>query len=341
MQTYAQSKHLALLLFPAMWLAACSQGAGGSPQFLGNSALNPSNGKISQTSSANNFEAAPAVQKLIYHVGPVDLIAGQTIETMLEKPAKLNFQVAEALWMTGFEPKIIDADGKPLSGELLHKAILFNKHESNPACPSSNSGNPFAVATSTLTRLEIPEGLGYPLVPEDPLEAKVVFHNPTKQDYMGVYFSFEIWAIPMDKAKGFRDVKAVLLDADPSCEYKPIAIEPGAFVEKSQTYTIPSGQGGNLMVANGLLSNYGVSVSLTHQEKGNASLIPFWRAEAVFDETHRVINLTSNPFIDTEGKKINQGDKLTLGVAFDNFSNEWRNEATGSAMVYISPVSAE
>ena len=253
---------------------------------------------------------------------------------MLEKPKTLTFQVNEPVWVIGFEPKIIDSDGNALPGKLLHKAIVFNKHEPNPMCASGNGGNPFAVATSTLTKVELPEGFGYPLVPEDPLEAKVVFQNPTSQDYLGVSFSFELTTIPMEKAKGYGDLKAILLDTDP-CDHKPLSIEPGAFVEKSNTFSVL--EGGHLMVANGLLSDYGVAVSLTHQEGNKPSLIPFWRAEAKLDESHQIIELTPNPFIDPSGKKIKQGDKLTLGVSFDNFSDDWHNAATGAAMVYVAP----
>lgn len=318
-----------------MLLVSCTQGAGGAPKFLGGSLTNPSGGVASSSNATlDGFGGQASVQKLIYHVGPVDLLAGQTVDAMLDKPATLSFQVNEPMWVIGFEPNIIDADGKSLSGKLLHKAIVFNKHEANPICASGNGGNPFAVATSTLTKIELPEGFGYPLLPEDPLEAKVMFHNPTDQDYLGVSFSFELTTIPMEKAKGFGDLKAILLDTDP-CDHKPISIEPGAFVEKSQTFTVP--QAGNLMVANGLLSDYGVAVSLTHQEGTKPTLVPFWRAEAKLDETHHIIELTPNPFIDPAGKQIKQGDKLTLGVAFDNFSDEWRNEATGAAMVYLAP----
>lgn len=319
----------------ALALAACSQ-KGGSPEFL-DSAAAPSSSNLpdGSTNNAEGFQPKAVVQKLVYHVGPANLLAGQGADEMAEKPIKLNFQVSEPVWIIAFEPKILDANGRELPGRLLHKAILSNKHDENPVCSGGGSGNPFAVATSTLTKVELPEGFGYPLIPEDPLEAKVTFQNGTGQDYTDVTFAFELTAIPMDKTAGFNDVKTILLDTDP-CEYKPIALEPGKFLEKSQTFTIA--KGGSLMVANGVLSDYGVSVALTHQNEGKATLVPFWRAEAEFDESHQIINLSPNPFIDMAGKKIANGDKLTLGVTFDNYSDEWKNAATGAAMIYLAPV---
>lgn len=313
----------------------CNEAGTGSPTFLSNTSPTSADGSVnSGLNGFGNFKSQPSVQKLIYHVGPADLNAKQPAAQMLENPQTLKFQVSEPMWITGFKPKVVDSEGNALSGKLLYKAIVFNKQESNPLCSSGNTGNPFAAATSTLTAVELPEGFGYPLMPNESLEARVVFQNPTDQELTGVLFSFELEAIPMDKAKGYHDIKAVLLDTDP-CEHKPLALEPGAFVEKSQTFSMPVA--GQLMVANGILSDYGVSVALTHQSGSNISVVPFWRASATLDEAHSIINLEDNPFFDPVGKSIQSGDKLTLGVAFDNFSEEWQNEATGSAMVYIAP----
>lgn len=320
------------ITLPLFFLFACTEGGG--PAFVANQPF-PSAGQngFGNNSAFSNL-ANPQVEKLIYHVGPVDLMQQESASVMMENPKALNFQVSEPVWVTGFQPKVVDSNGKELPGQLLYKAIIFNKGESNPVCVSANNGNPFAVATSALTKVKMPEGFGYPLLPDDSLEAKVVFQNQTDQDYLGVIFSFELETIPMDQAKGFSDVKAMLLDTDP-CEHKPLSIEPGAFVEKSKTFTLP--ETGHLMVANGVLSNYGVAVSLSHSQKSEISILPFWRAEAELDENHRLVDLTPNPFLDPEGKEINQGDKMTLGVTFDNFSESWNNEATGGAMIYLAP----
>lgn len=315
------------------FLTACTQGGG--PAFIDHQGFAPTGtNSLGDNSGIFSDLANPPLQKLIYHVGPVDLLAGESASQMIEKPKTLNFQLSEAAWVVGFQPKVVDANGTPLPGQLLYKAIVFNKHESNPICVSGNGGNPFAVTTSALTKVKLPEGFGYPLLPDDPLEAKVVFQNQTDQDYLGVIFEFELETIPMDQAKGFADVKAMLLDTDP-CEHKPLSIEPGAFVEKNKTFTLP--ESGHLMVANGVLSNYGVAISLAHSQNGEISVIPFWRAEAELDENHRLVDLTPNPFLDPQGKQINEGDKMTLGVTFDNFSESWNNEATGAAMIYLAP----
>lgn len=325
-------KKACLTITAILLLSGCSQ-PGGAPGL--SEGGGPANGgPLSADNNLFNSLKNPQAQKLIYHVGPVDLLGGDSGELTLEDATTLNFQVAEPVWVTGFRPKVIDADGQALPGQLLHKAILFNKNEPNPVCATGNGGNPFAAATSALTPVELPEGFGYPLMPNDPLEAKVVFQNKSEQDYLGVMFEFELETIPMEQVQAYSDVRAMLLDPDP-CEHKPLTLEPGEFIETNKTFTLP--EGGSLMLANGVLSNYGVAVSLTHSEGSDISVVPFWRAEAQLDANHQIIDLTPNPFLDPEGKKISGGDKMTLGVTFDNFSNSWNSEATGGAMIYLAP----
>lgn len=324
-----------LLLF---LLAGCTGGIGctkteGVPQFLG-SAEGPSSAP--SESQFDSLKNPQSIQTLIYHVGPTDLPATDATGSGTITQAKsLSFQVGEPVWVIGFKPKVIDANGNKLPGFLLNKAVIVNKNETNPLCNSVGSGNPFAMATSSLTNIEFPDGFGYPLLPDQQLEAKVTFQNQPDQDFSGVTFSFELITVPMEKAKNIRDIQALLLDQDESCELKPMKIEPGAFVEKSKTFTIPLN--GELLVANGLLTDYGVAVSLTHHEGINISAVPFWRAEAKMDETHHIVELNDNPFFDPSGKEIRQGDKITLGVSFDNFSDIWHDQASGSAILYISP----
>ncbi len=320
------------LAFLAIMIASCTQGAGQGPTFV-DSGISPVGSGLN-----GDVPTVPVitseVQKLVYHVGPIDLPAHQQAEIMAKTPAKLDFQVTEPVWMTGFTPQIVNDRGDILSGNLLHKAILINKHEANPLCTTGEAGNPFAVASSTLTKVHLPDGFGYPLIPEDPLQARVVLNNHSDEDLFGVYFSFELETVPMSKTPTMNDVRPLLLDIDP-CTYQALSIEPGKFLEQSKTFKMPSA--GRLLVASGVLSDYGVWVSLSQSNGNTPSLTPFWMAQAELDDLHRLINLSPNPFVDESGKELRAGDSLVLGTAFDNFSDKWRNDATAAAMIYLAP----
>ena len=308
-------------------LFACTPGQKGAPNFDTTTVVQP---PASESAGEEGGPANPSQQKLVYHVGPIDLPAGTSLEETLAHPTTLPFQVSESVWITGFRPSLVDGKGAQLSGDLVQKAVVVNQQEANPFCSGDNKGNPFAVATTTLTPVQFPSGYGYPVLATDPLEARVTLKNPTDTDYFGIYFTFEFDAIPMEKAGNLNDIQAMMLDINP-CDEEQLAIEPGKFSEKNKTFTLP--QGGGLIVANGLLSDYGVSVSLTQEKQ----IMPFWKATASLDDDHRIIDLEPNPFVDPAGVQFKKDSKLTIGVAFDNISDQWHQNASGGALVYFAP----
>ena len=230
--------------------------------------------------------------------------------------------------MTGFVPRVVDANGGELPAELLHHAIVANLHEENPLC--AGAPNPFAVASGMLTEVEFPRGYGYPVLPTDPIEARVVLANPTDRDYADVSFEITLVAKPMSDFASVRDVKPMLVELEP-CTHAPMQVEPGSLARRSATYQVPVA--GALVVAHGVLHDYGAAIQLT----AGKEIMPFWRAEGVQDDRHRLTALTDNPFVDPEGQSFKAGDPLTLGVAYDNTSGEWLTGAGAAAMLYLAP----
>lgn len=265
--------------------------------------------------------------KLTYQMGPFDLPAGTSSEAMQDRPSTIRFRVDESMWVTSFEPRVEDAQGNPLPGALLHFAVVANMRESNPLCSSKQTGNPFAAATAALKRIELPNGHGYPLLPEDPVEASVVLRNPTNQDYHGVYFTFSLAGDSMQSGRPMVDVAPLLLDVDP-CDHTPMAVEPKAFVKKSQRFAVP--EPGHLIQAYGLLQDFGVEIELREESEQK----PFWKAAATIDANHQIVSLPA--FDDPAGVQLQSGDAIVLDVSYENFQEGWYNEATAAAMVYIA-----
>lgn len=268
------------------------------------------------------------VERIIYHVGPVDLPAGQTAEAMLDKPLAMRFQTDKAIWVTGFVPRVVDAGGKELPAGLLHQALVFNMHEENPLC--AGAPNPFAMATSLMTEVELPQGYGYPVLPADPIEARATLKNLTDESYSGVYFEIALITRPMSDLANMKDVRPIYLELDP-CSHSPMEVEPRAFVQKSATYQVPDN--GEIVVAHGALQDFGAQVWLITGK----DVMPFWKAEGLQDEAHHLTALTDNPFIDAEGVAFKAGDHITVGVSYDNASDAWLKGATAGAMVYLAP----
>lgn len=316
---------IGILLF---WITApaCTPGGGGStPLFLDSTA------RPTDTPPAVNEQLAAqaGLQKIIYHIGPVDLKAGTEPTQMLERPLVMRFQMDQPMWIIGFEPKVVDAHGNELSSSLLHHALLFNMHEENPICSSGATGNPFAAATSLLTKITFPEGYGYPILSTDPIESQVVLQNPTDRDIFDVYYEVTVLAKPMNEFVLLKDVAPVLIDFDP-CTHATLEVPPGEFSKRQASYTLT--ETGSLIMAHGLLQNYGASVELN---KGKEAL-PFWRAESRLDDQHQIQDLLNNPFEDPAGIPFLKGEAITVGVTYDNASSQWINEAFSGAMIYLA-----
>lgn len=281
--------------------------------------------------SVNEKLADEAWQKrFVFHIGPVDLPAGAEAEEMVEEPLSMSFQTDEPVWVTAFEPRVVDASGAELPAELLHQAIVLNAHEENPFCSDGGSGNPIFVATSMLTDIQLPQGFGYPVLPTDPLEARVVLKNGTEQSYSQVYFEMTLVARPMNEFANLADVKPMLIEMD-ACDHAPLTIEPGEFEEQRATYRMT--ESSRLVIAFGVLQDYGSVVELT----AGTELEPFWSANAELDEDHKIVQLSNSPFVDSGGVSFSKGDPIMLGITYDNTSDKWLKAATAGAMVYVAP----
>jgi hypothetical protein len=306
--------------------SACTQG-GGAPSLISSddeaAATEEQDGQINEALANEAGE-----ERLIYRIGPVDLPA--YTEADVDDALVLNFKLSRPMWVIGFEPLMVDANGEEVDGQLLHSAIVSNLHEENPLCTSANVGNPFVIATSTLTSVKFPNGYGYPVLATDPLEARVVVRNPTETSYLNVYFEITLVAKEMNEFVKMKDIKPMLLDVD-ACNHKPLSVEPNNISRSQATYMLQDPY--KLIVANGALQSYGICVELT----ANKEVLPFWTAEAVVGDHNHILDLRNDPFADPAGVPFKRGDSVTLSVVYDNTSNGWIDDATAAAMAYFTP----
>src|SRR3989338_7572975 len=304
----------------------CTKGGENMPVFV-----EPSNSVSTNETPALEEEiaAVTGLEKLIYHVGPVDLEAHPDSETMLDSPLLMRFQLDKPMWIIGFEPKVVDGSGKTLPSELLHSALVSNMNEENPLCRKGSSGNPFVLASSLLTSVNFPEGYGYPISPKDTLEARIVFKNQTDESFVDVFYEIVLLAKPMNEFVALKNLKPMLVEFDP-CNHSPLEIEPSLFTEKKMSYELPVS--GNLLTAVGVLQDFGSTITLQKEDSSD----PVWKTEAIVDENHHIEEMINNPFEDPSGIPLKEGEKIELSVGFDNFSDRWINDALPGVLLYLS-----
>lgn len=267
-----------------------------------------SNGKISST----------------HHLGPFNLPAKTNIDSSRKKPASVRFNIDTPVWIISFEPSVVDSDGNPLPSELIHQILLINHAEPNTFCQAKQTGNPFAAATSTMEKIELPDGTGYAIVPTDPLEARLILKNPIDKDYFNVFVKFTLTGLPMNDTKAIRDVLPMMVDIDP-CDHEPMSIAPGQFVEKTAEVYVP--EAGRIVKAYGFLYDYGVGITMDINGKS------FWDGVVQIDENHKIRDIPI--FEDGAGVQVMDGDKLGITVTYNNTSRGWYDGAIGSSLVYL------
>lgn len=318
-----------IIIVFALFLAFIAVGCGSddaAPDYVSpeaNETIKPNGPKVDDNLAKEAWQ-----QRLIYRAGPVSLPAGT--KPMLDKPAVFKFQIDEPVWVIGFAPRVVDESGSELPPELLHQTIVLNMHEENQLCSSSGGGNPIFIATSMMTEVDLPEGYGYPILHTDPIEISAIFANPTDKSYEGVSFELALIARSMNEFTEVADVRAMLVESNP-CTHEALKVGPGSLEEKTSVYQMPDSV--KIVAANGALQAYGASVELVAGKETE----PFWKAEALLDDAHKLTGLTDNPFTDPKGIAFKKGDELTFGVTYNNTSQEWINSATGAAMVYAAP----
>ncbi|MBI4211779.1 MAG: hypothetical protein HY540_03995 [Deltaproteobacteria bacterium] len=305
----------------------CTESNSTVPQFVNRAHESPS--PSTTPSPPQNLDERAGIERLIYRIGPIDLPKGQAAEVMVDDPFVMTFQLDRARWVTGFLPKLVDAQGAALPGELLHEVLFSNLHDDNPLCAAKSGGNPFFAATSLLQPLDFPAGHGYPLLAGDGIESRVILKNPTPQDYRSVFFEMTFVTRDMNEFSRLKTVTPIFMEMDP-CTHAPLQIPPGEF--SSQTTTVVMPISGSLVVGLALLDDYGAFMTLEKKD----SVEPFWKTSALIDTEHRVTELTKNPLVDPAGLPLAEGDELTLQIGYDNTSDAWRYDAIAGAMLYIS-----
>lgn len=312
----------AFLLLLAQLTVACSNPSGRAPDL--NSQVTPT------APSVVNPTSKATVQKLNYTFGPFRLPAGMAAKSMTGKNAPFNFRVEAPVWVTGFEPRLTNANGDVLKGNYVQLLVLSNGREVNTACTQRQTANPFAAATANLQKMTLPDGHGYPILPEDPLEAKIVLRNPTEEDLNDIYVTFTLTAEPMDVAQHKKDVIPMMLAVEDPCDFGLMALPPQGLVEKNKSFVIS--ESGKVVKVQGLLQNYGVSYSISTEADIDSEKFT-WSTLSKQNVQHEIVELQD--YDNANGVMIEKGKAINLSVVYDNFSTAWINDATGAAIVYL------
>lgn len=270
------------------------------------------------------------LERIVYHVGPIDLPAGLSVKDMSEKPLTMSFQTSKAVWVVAFTPKIVDINGTELPSDLLHMAVVSNMHEENAFCADAGGGNPFAVSGALLESVSLPEGYGYPVLSSDPIQARVVLKNDSDKTYNDVFFELTLAVKPMGEFASLKDVRPFYVEPSP-CDHAETDIAPKQFSEIESSFTVPFDS--SVVAVQGVLGDFGSNLSLFSGE----DLDPIWSANAELGEENEIVSLDSTPIKDAGSIVVKEGSVIKMSASYDNRSNSWIHKAPAAVMVYAAP----
>jgi len=267
-------------------------------------------------------------ERFVFHIGPMDLTANQSVRVMLDNPVRKTFQVDQSLWITGFEPRIVDQKGNALPNSLMHYAVVSNLNRNNPLCHNTGLGEPFMAATGLLSDITLPEGFGYSVSFDDPLEVVLILKNDSDVNYSDIYFELALIGRPKNSFSSIAEVRPVLLEKD-ACFHSTLSVQPKGLSVFESSITIP--MDGTIIVGHALMQQYGAWTALY---KGGMQA-PFWKTISQLNDDYRIIHLYNNPYSDVSGERISAGDAINLESAYDNVSDKWFVGASAAAMIYM------
>jgi len=327
----SKSAIVGIFLFTTLFCIACSQSAQQHIPFIPESETAPQSESPQAPSSdlVATLSDQVGVERITYHIGPINLTSKEKSYEQAEAFSQMNFKLDHPMWVLGFEPKVVTGTGEELPAQLLKRVSLINKHEDNILCKGKNEGNTFAVANSLLTKVNFPKGYGYPLLPSDPIEVNAHMENNLDQDFYDVYVEITLVTKPLSEFGTVKDLTPLFLNFDP-CNDGTLDITPESLDEKTASYELPLKA--KLVFAHAVIDDYGVSLELLKNQSNDA----VWEADADLDADSHIINIENNPFEDPQGTNFKSGDEITLGVTYNNSSDQWLYDSNAAAMLYFS-----
>lgn len=296
-----------------------------------------------------------ASHTITLRVGPMNLPAN-TSHMKMPQPADLVWTIPLSSWLLAYHAKLVDANGGPVPGTVLHHVAFWNENRSDFLCP--NKEEHIFGAGGELTDWAVIPGFGYRVEKGDRIRIETMIHNPTAIAYNQVYLEV---AIPyLDDAQSNPEKGAQVKSVYPTwidvgvCGHSSYDLPAGA---TSKSGTVPVKYSGTLLGVGGHLHDYGRQLTLEvsgvetvqtqlpdpHVEgvRRNESA-PFKKQVAVLDaktdDQGLLLGIPVVTFFQTGGYKIGAGQKLIVTAKYNNPTGKTlRDGAMGIVVGYFVP----
>lgn len=280
---------------------------------------------------------AEPVQTATYRVGPVDLpayagyhsIIGASWQKLYSmNDPRIDITIPQDGWLLAFVPRLVDAQGHPLPGLLLHHALLYNRgsathHVSYPASVLIGMG-----IEQDLTPIHFPEGYGIPVKAGDHLELIAMFANPFEEPYSGV--QFEATMTFQDRQAGLSAPKTLVpvwFGVEDDGEGTGYWVPPGSH-ERSRQVAFPIS--GRLILMWAHLHTHARWLTLEDESRRRV----IWRARPEQRPDGRLVRVPI--WISRRGLHVASGRMYRVAAKYDNPTSR-PIDAMANLGIYVHP----
>ena len=305
------------MLGPLIWLAVLSWGTPVAAQHHHHHAQ-PPNSSEAKLEFRDNRDA----RVLTVRLGPI----GLSPSTEHMSPPVAPISVPFDAWYVAYEPRVVDADGKPRPGQLLHHVELLNIDRRNFICPRQPER--LFAAGSELSDWPQLSGVGYRVTKGQRIVVAAMFHNPTDQEVSNAYLEVRIrYALP-DAARLTNVYPTWFLVSH--CGPTVYDLPPGRHVKSSELAVVYSGK---LLGVGGHIHDYGRQLRLDNATRNEHIATLDINVDA--DGRLRSIPVIVFP----QGYRINAGETVKVTAVYDNPTGRaMLKAAMGIVVGYFLPV---
>src|SRR3954447_15102309 len=285
------------------------------------------------------------VQHLHFRYGPLQVTPGQNLILLgpvtIEKPAYDGY-------MVGFRPNLVRADGSvpPVDQIHLHHGVWLN-------LSANGRENRFAASGEEKTRVQLPDGFGFPVRATDGWLLNYMLHNQTPVPEV-VYITYDVDFVPASSpaAAAIKPAYPLWVDVQDGSAYPVFDVhrDPG---DADGTFTYPADaspppypldtknrraikEDETLIWSVGHVHPGGLNTNLYDNRDGQK--VELFRSEAkYFDPAGPVswdMAMTTTPPDYPVG--LRKGDKLTVEATYDDHIASWY-ESMGIEFGWVAP----
>jgi hypothetical protein len=260
-------------------------------------------------------------------IGPMALPA-HTPHMKMPQPPDLVWTLPISGWLLAYHPKLVDENGAPVAGVVLHHVAFWNENRSDFLCPNKEE-HIFGAGGELTDWTQIP-GYGYRVEKGDRIRIETMIHNPTATSYDKAYLEIRIPYFDDATPPPVKNYYPAWIDVG-SCGQSAYDLPPGPSKKVGSVTVMYSGV---LLGVGGHMHDYAQQLTL----EDSRSKDPVAALPARVDPQGHLLSMPVVTFVEIGGYALAAGDKLTTTATYDNASGKaLREGAMGIVVGYFVP----